>query len=399
MEGRDFLVVPMVILTEGVHRGSDGPLYYPKEELAKTPAVWNHKPIVVYHPEMNGVGISACDPVVITNRKVGVMMNTKFENGRLKSEAWIEAPRANLVDPRIMAAIETNQMMEVSTGVFVDHDPTEGTWGAEEYQAIARNYRPDHLALLPDQIGACSIKDGAGLLRNVSADRKAKMEVAFKKMMEGFSEADRSVMEAVFKKMMEGSLSSGDGESFIGNQQTKTIKPMEKKALVDAIITKNVGWAETDREKLMALSEDQLKTISAPPVATPAANKETALPVVLPVVTTNTPAPAAKVVTVDSYISEAPKEVADVLRNSLGIYNEEKSRLVEEISANKQNSFTKEDLNSRPLNELRAIARLAGGPNPPARPAPSYAGQAPVIDNAEAEEAMEIPAINFAAAK
>jgi hypothetical protein len=171
LEEREYTVVPMVILTEGVHNGSNGSLYYPPEELSKTPESWDHKPIVVYHPELNGQGISACQPDVINNRKVGIMMNTKWDkkNHRLKSEAWIEASRANKVDERVMNAITENVVMEVSTGVNIDLEDAEGEWNGEEYNAIARNYRPDHLAILPDQIGACSIKDGAGLLRNQAA--------------------------------------------------------------------------------------------------------------------------------------------------------------------------------------------------------------------------------------
>jgi hypothetical protein len=41
-----------------------------------------------------------------------------------------------------------------------------GTLNGMEYGRIARNLMPDHLAILPDKIGACSIADGAGLLRN-----------------------------------------------------------------------------------------------------------------------------------------------------------------------------------------------------------------------------------------
>lgn len=171
LEGRQHLVIPMVILTEGVHNGSDGPLYYPPEELAKIPATWNHKPVVVYHPEINGQGVSACSPDILNNRKIGLMMNTRWDekSKRLLSEAWIEPDRANLVDDRVMKAVTKNEMMEVSTGVFVDNDAQEGKWNKEEYIGVARNYRPDHLAVLPDQVGACSIKDGAGLLRNRSS--------------------------------------------------------------------------------------------------------------------------------------------------------------------------------------------------------------------------------------
>jgi hypothetical protein len=173
MEGKDYLVVPMVMLTEGVHKGSEGPLYYPKDELSKTPAVWNHKPVVVYHPEINGVGVSACQPEILTNHKIGVVMNTHWEqkSGRLKSEAWIDPSRADAVDPRIMEAINNNTVMELSTGVFVDSESDQGVWGKEQYVGVARNYRPDHLAVLPDKIGACSIKDGAGFLRNQSSSQ------------------------------------------------------------------------------------------------------------------------------------------------------------------------------------------------------------------------------------
>ena len=52
MEGREYLVAPMAMITEGVHNGSQGPLYYPWDELSKFPQVWNMKPVVVYHPSI-----------------------------------------------------------------------------------------------------------------------------------------------------------------------------------------------------------------------------------------------------------------------------------------------------------------------------------------------------------
>jgi len=168
LEDKEYVVVPMVILTEGVHSGTSGPLYYPPEELKKTPATWNHKPVVVYHPTMNGESLSACEPAIINSRKVGIMMNTRWEKGKLKSEAWIDRSKADKVDPRIMEAVDKLEVMELSTGVFLDIDDTKGEWKGESYVGIARNFRADHLALLPDQIGACSIEDGAGLLRNAA---------------------------------------------------------------------------------------------------------------------------------------------------------------------------------------------------------------------------------------
>ncbi len=167
MEGRPYLVVPMIMMLEGVHAGSGGALYYPAEELSKTPEVWNHKPVVVYHPTQNGKGISACSPEVLDAHKIGVIMNAHFTSlGQLKAEAWLEEDRVKKVDERILNAITEKKVLELSTGLFTDNEMSEGEFDGEAYNAIARNYRPDHLAVLPDKIGACSVADGAGFCRN-----------------------------------------------------------------------------------------------------------------------------------------------------------------------------------------------------------------------------------------
>lgn len=170
LEGKEHIVAPMVMLTEGVFDGSSGPLYYPASELAKTPAVWNHKPIVVYHPELNGQGISACDPIIMETRKVGIILNTSYSD-KLRAEAWLDKERLAKVDQRVLEAIQKGKILEVSTGLFTDNEKFEGTWNGKSYSFVATNYRPDHLAILPDKKGACSIDDGAGLLANEQGDR------------------------------------------------------------------------------------------------------------------------------------------------------------------------------------------------------------------------------------
>ena len=54
------------------------------------------------------------------------------------------------------------EMMEVSTGLFSEIEPKPGVFKGRHYKGVVRNLRPDHLAILPDSIGACSIADGAG---------------------------------------------------------------------------------------------------------------------------------------------------------------------------------------------------------------------------------------------
>ena len=98
LEGRKHYVVPMVMLVEGVHRGSQGPLYYPEEELSKATDAWNHKPVIVYHPKDDK---TACRPSVLNSQKVGIILNTKWENGKLRAEAWLDKARVDQVDNRI----------------------------------------------------------------------------------------------------------------------------------------------------------------------------------------------------------------------------------------------------------------------------------------------------------
>ncbi len=165
LHGKNYLVAPAIMIVEGVLNGSQGPLLYPAEELKKSVPLWNMKPAVLYHPERNGEGISACSPEVLNTRGLGMMMNTRMDGNQLKTEVWLDMDQVKKVDERVLEAVENNEVMELSTGLLTDNEMTEGEWEGVHYDAIARNYRPDHLAILPDQKGACSIDDGAGFLR------------------------------------------------------------------------------------------------------------------------------------------------------------------------------------------------------------------------------------------
>jgi hypothetical protein len=61
--------------------------------------------------------------------------------------------------------------------LFTDNVGAPGKWNDKDYVAEAVNHQPDHLALLPDQIGACSIADGAGLLMLNEAAEGAGVDV------------------------------------------------------------------------------------------------------------------------------------------------------------------------------------------------------------------------------
>ncbi len=165
LEGRKHFVAPAVMIVEGVLNGSRGPFLYPADELRRSVPHWNGRPVVVYHPSMQFNGVAG-NPEVFTSQRVGTIFNARVEGNALKADAWLDVDRLAAVDWRVYDAVRRGELMEVSTGLFTDNEEAPGTWGGREYLGVARNHRPDHLAILPDQVGACSIADGAGLCRN-----------------------------------------------------------------------------------------------------------------------------------------------------------------------------------------------------------------------------------------
>lgn len=165
-QAKKHLVVPVTMIVEGVLNGSNGPLLHLAEDFGKFPEAWNGIPVVINHPAVNGQNVSANSPEVIEAEKVGTVYNSRIENNCLKAEVWLEETKLATVSPDTFSAIGLKQSIEVSVGVFTEYDAIPGTYNGIEYTAIARNHRPDHLALLPGGVGACSIADGCGIRVN-----------------------------------------------------------------------------------------------------------------------------------------------------------------------------------------------------------------------------------------
>jgi hypothetical protein len=165
LQGKQHMIVPVVMMVEGVHAGSHGPLFHSMKELGKFPDSWNGIPVTVGHPQIGGQNVSANSPEVI-EQTVGKVFNTRVENNKLKAEVWLDEQRLQSISPETMAFIQKGNNLEVSIGVFTDEELVNGEWNGEIYKAIAKNHRPDHLALLPGERGACSWADGCGVRVN-----------------------------------------------------------------------------------------------------------------------------------------------------------------------------------------------------------------------------------------
>jgi len=174
-EDREHLIVPVVALVEGVIHpvNADTPELVLAEELKPTVGAWNGEPVCFDHPDIGGVRVSANDPRVLEQFMVGRLFNTKLEDLRLKTEAWLDLPRIAAMSGRaqeLVDRINAGELVEVSVGAFVAAERKSGVHDGKRYAAVWREIGPDHLAMLPAGIaGACSVEMGCGAPRAASA--------------------------------------------------------------------------------------------------------------------------------------------------------------------------------------------------------------------------------------
>ena len=161
LDGIEHLVLPVIAAKEGVMNG----LFYPENELRGFVEAWNGVPVPIYHPSVNGINVSANSPDIEEKWNVGKFFNVHWDNA-IKGEVWINIEKAEKIGHKeVVERLENGEMMELSTGLLCETNQSLGEFKGEKYQGIVKNIRPDHLALLPNQEGACSIKDGCGALR------------------------------------------------------------------------------------------------------------------------------------------------------------------------------------------------------------------------------------------
>jgi len=251
-QGKKHLVIPVVMLVEGVHSGSAGPLLHTQDEFSKFPAAWNGIPVLIGHPEEGGHPISANSPKVIDQSVVGRVYNSKAEDGKLKGEVWAEVDKLKQLSPLAYAYIMQQKPLDVSVGVFSDDEPSPGEWNGENYIAIARNYRPDHLALLPEVAGACSWQDGCGVRVNSEGLLEA-INLIRDKLYSLDNDTDSHYLEEVYddgtfiyrketngkEKYYKRTYGIKDGEVQFGNDGEEVVKEIKYKKVVTMKRTKN----------------------------------------------------------------------------------------------------------------------------------------------------------------
>ncbi len=163
--GREHKVFPAVLVREQVLHNNLGRTFLPREEIAASVNAWNGTPVVERHPSSQGRPISARTPAVMNKTGIGFLFNARCEDGALKADVYLDPSRIDALPDiaNAVANVVNGQACELSTGFVAMKEATSGTFDGKEYDMILRELQPDHLAILPDEIGACNVNDGCGL--------------------------------------------------------------------------------------------------------------------------------------------------------------------------------------------------------------------------------------------
>lgn len=164
LDGKMYAVAPATIVVAGVLNGA----LLPADELQRFVEAWNGRPIPLRHPKRDGEYVSANRTDVIEAEVFGQVLNCAIEGDRLRGELWIDVAKTERLGGdalRTLTRMDRGEIVELSSAYFCDIEAGAGEFNGRAYEGIQRNLRPDHVALLPDEVGACSVKDGCGAPR------------------------------------------------------------------------------------------------------------------------------------------------------------------------------------------------------------------------------------------
>ena len=170
--GREHIVVPVVALMQGVIHAVNAPTaeFVPRSAIATAPHTWNGRPVVLGHPMRDGRQCSANDPTILESHAFGEVFQSHMDGNKLCMEAWIDPERVKKIGAeKMLERILEGDVIEVSVGAFVTTKNNEGHYEGRDYEAEWVDVMPDHLAFLPESVGACSVAMGCGAVRAAEA--------------------------------------------------------------------------------------------------------------------------------------------------------------------------------------------------------------------------------------
>ena len=166
-DGDEYVVAPVVAVQEMILKGE----FLPNEEIAAAAPAFSGVPLPVGHPKVDGEFVSANTPERRENLSVGWFYNTEHTDRSLVGEVWIDVQKSKRLASEsdddafvdALKAVLRGDPVEVSTAYWYERQDEMGTHDGESYDSTQANLKPDHLALLPNSEGECSLDDGCGV--------------------------------------------------------------------------------------------------------------------------------------------------------------------------------------------------------------------------------------------
>lgn len=294
LNGREYIVRNMVLIVPGVLPGSQGPFLYKPQVVSRDVDTWNGMPLVGYHPRSGGKHSSARDPKVLNEQGLGWVFNATYDK-QLMAEGWFDVANVEKFDKtlkddaKLMPRLIGSQPIELSTGLYTIRNTRKGKHSdGRDYIGEIENMKPDHVAILPDQVGACSIKDGCGVVVNECECAECK--------------------EKRKKKSVPDPVPVPTKETDVDNKTTLV-----------SWLTANCDCWKGQEKALENFDEPQLKKLKADAETTQTLLANAATP---------------KQLTMEEWTKIAPPEVLEVFNAAKVVVVDRKSPIVEELVAN-----------------------------------------------------------------
>lgn len=149
-------------------------IFYPEAAVREAYQQLDRVPAPASHPKVDGLFISAHDPVAVNAHNVGAFaLNPRIENNQVVNDLAIDVGVAER-DERgveILRRIRNSERIGVSTGLNGSLMLVPGQYNGHQYEGIISNIQFDHVALLLDEPPAGettytlnALRDGDGVL-------------------------------------------------------------------------------------------------------------------------------------------------------------------------------------------------------------------------------------------
>jgi outer membrane biosynthesis protein TonB len=138
-----------------------------------TVQAWSNKPVVLGHPyDSSGLPVIANQRDVLINTGIGSTWDASLTNNRLNVNVWLDIEKIERLGGDaliVLNKIRNHEPVEVSTGYLAVMNNKQGSHNNIPYSVVTDIIIPDHLAMLPNDLGACSWATGCGIPRVMEA--------------------------------------------------------------------------------------------------------------------------------------------------------------------------------------------------------------------------------------